>query len=84
MKIRVLFFSVLRDYVKLREMVLEFNDSPLLADVVSKVYALFPELNELERRGIKIYALVNGEAKPMSYIVKPSDEVAFIPPVSGG
>jgi MoaE-MoaD fusion protein len=80
-RIRVLFFGMLRDIVGLREDVLDVPDGGRLSAVFDLYAARFPRLRELSQS--IVLARNQGFADPSTPLSE-DDEVAFLPPVSGG
>jgi molybdopterin converting factor subunit 1 len=80
-RIRVLFFGMLRDIVGLREDVLDVPAGGRLSAVFDHYASRFPRLRELSRS--IVLAHNQGFADP-STLLSDDDEVAFLPPVSGG
>jgi molybdopterin synthase sulfur carrier subunit len=81
MSIRVLFFASLADITGIREMTV---DAALFSDIrsiFSKFVADYPRLED--RRPSLLFAL-NSEFAHLESKVRDGDEVAFLPPVSGG
>lgn len=81
MSIRVLFFGVLRDIVGLREDRLEVPEGGRLAWVFEHYAARFPRLQEMSA---SIVLARNQHFAAVSDAVSEGDEIAFLPPVSGG
>lgn len=81
MGIRVLFFASLADVVGMRETSLDAADLPDVKSVFARFEEKHPRLAEF-RKSI-LYA-VNSEFAEPDAEVKDGDEVAFLPPVSGG
>jgi molybdopterin synthase catalytic subunit len=79
--IRVLFFGVLRDIVGLREDSLEVPEGGRLQFVYEHYAARFPRLRDMSAS--VVLALNQQFAEPASALAD-GDEVAFLPPVSGG
>jgi molybdopterin synthase catalytic subunit len=80
-RIRVLFFGVLRDVTGLREDSIEVPDGGLAASVFEHYSARFPRLREMSR---SIVLAVNQKFCAPSVPLSDGDELAFLPPVSGG
>ena len=82
MKVHVLFFGTSHDITGFGEEQVEFRNGEASAGEVRRRYeARFPRLREM---GASLLIAVNQEFRPASWPLKDGDEVAFIPPVSGG
>ena len=76
---RVRLFAALRELAGAGEVDVEADDVPsLLADLSSR---LGPRFDRYMSRGTIV---VNGEPAARDRILEPGDEVALLPPVSGG
>jgi molybdopterin converting factor subunit 1 len=80
-RIRVLFFGVLRDVTGLREDSIEVPEGGLAASVFDHYSARFPRLGEMSKN---IALAVNQKFCAPSEALSDGDELAFLPPVSGG
>jgi molybdopterin converting factor subunit 1 len=80
-RIRVLFFGVLRDVAGLREDWLEVPEGGRLEAVFEHYAARFPRLREMAS---SIVMARNQQFSPLTAPLAEGDEVAFLPPVSGG
>lgn len=80
-RIRVLFFGVLRDISGLREDTLEVPEGACLDAVFEHYARRFPRLREMSRS--LVLALNQRFSEPGAALAD-GDEVAFLPPVSGG
>jgi molybdopterin converting factor subunit 1 len=81
MLVRVLFFGRLKEIVGVAEDSAEFTAGARVADVFARYGTRFPEL---ERFRPSVAAAVNQEYSEWTAPVASGDEVAFLPPVSGG
>ncbi len=82
MKISVKFFASLADIVKSRSIDLELDrPAATVGEVFSYLSARHPGLDKYAQ---SIMLAVNGEFVTADTLVKSGDEVAFLPPVSGG
>lgn len=79
--IRVLFFGLLKDITGCAEERLEVAEGSTLADVFEHYAALHPRLREAGR---SIVLAANQQFAERSRQVADGDEIAFLPPVSGG
>ena len=81
MRIRVLFFGQLKDIVGIAQEDAELSDGARVEDLFERYGRRFPKLAEFRP---SIAASVNQEYAGWSAPLAPGDEVAFLPPVSGG
>ncbi|MDO8688914.1 MAG: molybdenum cofactor biosynthesis protein MoaE [Dehalococcoidia bacterium] len=81
MKIRIKFFASLRDITRERERVADVPDGSTPASVLAVLGREFPALGGFT--STTAYA-VNGAYSASDLPLRDGDEVAFIPPVSGG
>lgn len=78
---KVLFFGQLKDITGQSEAVLEVSQNSTLEAVFEHFSALYPPLKTLSA---SIILARNQEFKPRTEPVSEGDEIAFLPPVSGG
>src|SRR5947209_1913147 len=81
MRVRVLFFGKLKDIVGTREDAAELREGAQVEDLFEQYGARFPELAKF--RG-SVVASVNQNFAEWRSPVANGDEIAFLPPVSGG
>jgi len=81
MKIKVLFFASCRDIVGTKELDLEVQEGFRAGDLKRNLLEEYPRLAALSD---VLSVAINAEYVDESVLLNPGDEVAFIPPVSGG
>jgi len=81
MRVRVLFFGVLKDSARRGQDELDLADGSSVRDVLAHCEAKFPGLREMLP---SIAIAVNQQYSEPSQRLKDNDEVALLPPVSGG
>ncbi len=81
MRVTVRLFARLRDIAGKAEMACEVPQGSTAADVWRTIAAEFPEM---QRYDSSISTAVNADYAKMSTPLADNDEVAFLPPVSGG
>ena len=79
--VRVLLFARLSELAGTRETELEVGEGLTVADAYDILSQRYPDISEL--RASVMFA-VNSEYATPSQALKPGDELALIPPVSGG
>ena len=80
-RVKVLFFGRLKEIVRLEEDFAELSDAASLEQLFAIYSARFPEL--IKYRG-SLVASRNQEFAAWETPLRAGDEVAFLPPVSGG
>lgn len=81
MRVRVRLFAGLRDIVGQREVTVDLAEGATVSDLRSRLEQLFPQLTSF--MPALAYA-VNEEFRSLDYRLREEDEVALIPPISGG
>src|SRR5665213_2343474 len=81
MHVRVLFFGQLKDIVGKSEEDAELSDGARVEDLFARYGRSFPELAKFRS---SVVASVNQEFAEWRAPLASGDEVAFLPPVSGG
>jgi molybdopterin synthase catalytic subunit len=81
MRVRVLFFGVLKDIVGRPEELIEIGPGTTIAGVFQDYAERFATLRD--KRSSILFAR-NREFSPVDTVLSDNDEVAFLPPVSGG
>jgi MoaD family protein len=80
-KVRVQFFSRLRDLVGASSMELEFAEEKTAADLLELLYSKTPALRAWDK---SILVAVGVEFVERNYALKAGDEISIMPPVQGG
>lgn len=80
MKIKVLYFSQIKDLVGKSEEVIEFSGETL-KDLIDALSDRYPNVKDVLSRSM---FAVNENYEKLDFILKDNDTVAIIPPVSGG
>lgn len=81
MRVTVRLFARLRDLAGSGELVRDVSDPATVQSVWRELVSDMPGLQEYER---SMSVAVNADYARMSAVVHDGDEVAFLPPVSGG
>jgi molybdopterin converting factor subunit 1 len=81
MRVRVLFFGMLREFVGRPAEETDFPDGSDLSTIFENYACRYPPLREMAK---SIVMARNQEFAALSTAVEDGDEVAFLPPVSGG
>ena len=81
MKVTVLFFALYRERAGRAELSLELPKGATVSSVLERVRNLFPGLAP---DSVSIVAAVNAEYAEPDHAVSEGDQIALIPPVSGG
>jgi molybdopterin synthase catalytic subunit len=80
-RVRVLFFGVLRDITGMREDVVSVDEGSRLDTVYQHYAARFPRLRDISS---SLVLALNQQFSEPAAALSDGDEVAFLPPVSGG
>lgn len=81
MRVTVRLFARLRDIAGSAELTREIAQGATIQSVWRELAGEYPALREYER---SISSAVNADYARMDYVLSEGDEVAFLPPVSGG
>ena len=81
MNVRIRFFAVLREIVGLEEREIDLPEGTTVAGLLETVVSEYGKLGPYMK---VVQVAVNHEIVEPAHIVNPDDEVAFLPPVSGG
>lgn len=80
-RVKVLFFGRLKEVAALHEECVEVHPGARIEDVFGRYVSIKPEL---ARYRSSLVASLNQEFAPWDAELESGDEVAFLPPVSGG
>jgi molybdopterin converting factor small subunit len=80
-KVRVQFFSRLRDLTGKSEIDLELSEGTTVAGLLDKIYSNTPALREWDK---SILVAAGVEFVGRDNVVNPDDEISVMPPVQGG
>jgi molybdopterin converting factor small subunit len=78
---RVQFFSQPKELVGASEITLDLPVGASVADLLTRLYRDFPELEKWDR-GLLVGAGIDFVAR--DHVIQPNDEIAIMPPVQGG
>ncbi|GKS61277.1 MAG: MoaD/ThiS family protein [Candidatus Nitrosocosmicus sp.] len=79
-QIIVLYFAQVREATKVKKETLEISKNSSVTDLLSLIRTRYPKLRNVSDFNTSVnYKLVNSDA-----ILRDKDEVALLPPVSGG
>jgi len=81
MKVRVLFFAVAHDLAGTREYTLDLENNATVGNAIDTLIRKFPALGKINP-SMKI--AVNQEYAGNDVVIHQDDELACLPPVSGG
>jgi MoaE-MoaD fusion protein len=81
MKVKVLFFGITHDLTGRKDDQVDLPEGECLEGLRRTYERRFPKLADV---GTSLLFAVNQEIAPLSTILREGDEVAFMPPVSGG
>ena len=81
MRVTVRLFARLRDIAGAAELAREFPPRATIGDVWRQLAREFPDFAGYER---SISSAINADYARMDQVIGEGDEVAFLPPVSGG
>ncbi|MEE9115847.1 MAG: MoaD family protein [Thermoplasmata archaeon] len=81
MKVTVRFFATYRDVAGKPQIEMEMDDGASLGDLLERLYDMYPNLKKWSE---SIVCSVNRKYADDDKVLEPGDEVALLPPVSGG
>ncbi|WP_099371273.1 MoaD/ThiS family protein [Sphingobacterium sp. 1.A.5] len=80
MRIKLLAFGIVKEIFSSSELELEVADGIKLEELKSRLEQLYPELARLK----SYFIAINEEYGQCDQVIESDDEIAVIPPVSGG
>jgi molybdopterin converting factor subunit 1 len=80
MKCRIKAFGISKEIVGGKLIEIEVADGKTALEIKAYLFSKYPALEKLK----SVYVAVNNEYAEDSLIIKEGDEIALIPPVSGG
>lgn len=80
MQLRIRLFGITKDIIGKTHLELEAPPAARVQDLLELLRATYPKLTKLN----SILIAVNDEYAKPDVVLKPNDEIALIPPVSGG
>jgi len=81
LKINVLLFASLKDIAGKGQLEIEVEENCSIEDLSSKLYELYPKVESFES---SVRIALNQEFVEGDIELRDGDEVAYLPPVSGG
>jgi molybdopterin converting factor subunit 1 len=81
MRIRVLYFAVLREKLRLEQETIDLSGASTVGDAVTTIAGLHPEVAGLMSQ---VQTAVNRSVVPATQVLHDGDELALLPPVAGG
>ena len=81
MKVKVKFFAILRERIGAGEITKEIRDGSTVGELWERLRQEYPKLAPAEMR---LLFAVNQNYVNADHVLKESDEVVCVPPVSGG
>jgi molybdopterin synthase sulfur carrier subunit len=80
MRLTIRAFGITREILGEKETVIEFEPGTTISDLKGELEVQYPELKELK----SLFIAVNNKYAEEGAELKENDEIALIPPVSGG
>ncbi len=80
MQVSVLFFGITKDLIGKRSIFLELSDNMTVAEFKRMLFERYPELLDLNALAVAVNSAYAFDGD----LINANDEIALIPPVSGG
>lgn len=78
--VTVLYFAAIREITRLKREMLELSNKALVKDLLTEIVGRYPKLSQVKHFKIS----VNCNIVSHNTLLKDGDEVALLPPISGG
>lgn len=81
-RVTVLYFAQIHETTRKKQEIIELSTNTSIKDFISIILTRYPNIKNIKNVKISVnYHIVNSNANP---ILKNNDEVALLPPISGG
>ena len=80
MQLRIRLFGITKDIIGKTTLEMEAPSAARVQDLLQSLQTTYPDLAKLQ----SVLVAVNDEYAKPDVVLKPNDEIALIPPVSGG
>ena len=80
--IKVLYFAAAKEAIGFDNEMIRFTHAPTLSELQAKLYSLYPQLEPL--KPYLRWALNQSFIEDETILLSDQDEIAIIPPISGG
>ncbi|TVP41594.1 MoaD/ThiS family protein [Candidatus Nitrosocosmicus arcticus] len=81
-RVTVLYFAQIHETTRTKQEIMELSTNTSIKDLVSIILTRYPNIKNIKNVKISVnYHIVNSNSNP---ILKNDDEVALLPPISGG
>jgi len=81
LKVKLLLFASLKDIAGRRDLEMKLDDGSTLRHVTEKLASLYPEIGRMQN---SVRIAINQEFADENISLNNGDEIAFLPPMSGG
>ena len=81
-RVTILYFAYIQETTRRKEEIMELSTNTSIKDLVSIILTRYPNIKNIKNIKISVnYRVVNSNSNS---ILKNNDEVALLPPISGG
>ncbi len=81
--VKIIFFGILKSFLKQDQIDLELDEERNIGDLINRLKQEYQNFENIYKDR-QIVIAVNQEIADEDTTIKPGDEIAFLPPVSGG